>query len=267
MAQETTKNIILEAKVQTTIQPFTSADEPTSQANMISTSSAAPTYQAVHIVKPGISGTNALSQKFPTKTYFFGLADVLNSNNIHGTNHPIKTVPFKTQNFPTETHSSGSVSPENSDIDFDKGLTRFESEVSQNPFPKPVYSYSCLIALALKNSKTGILPVNEIYNFMTKNFPYFKSAPDGWKNSVRHNLTMNKYFEKIEKPGANGQKTRKGSLWSLNPQKLGKMEEEIIKWRKKDLQGVLKSMSHPEKLETIEQGNITSTNYMQFSHF
>ena len=102
---------------------------------------------------------------------------------------------------------------------------------------------------------------------MTKNFPYFKSAPDGWKNSVRHNLTMNKYFEKIEKPGANGQKTRKGSLWSLNPQKLGKMEEEIIKWRKKDLQGVLKSMSHPEKLETIEQGNITSTNYMQFSRF
>lgn len=37
---------------------------------------------------------------------------------------------------------------------------------------------SCLIAMALKNSKTGSLPVSEIYSFMKEHFPYFKvSAP------------------------------------------------------------------------------------------
>lgn len=38
---------------------------------------------------------------------------------------------------------------------------------SQKVYPKPVYSYSCLIAMALKNCETGCLPVSEIYNFMT----------------------------------------------------------------------------------------------------
>ena len=36
----------------------------------------------------------------------------------------------------------------------------------ENGYPKPGYSYSCLIALSLKNSHTGHLSVSEIYKFM-----------------------------------------------------------------------------------------------------
>uniref|UniRef100_A0A3Q3WEF6 Fork-head domain-containing protein n=1 Tax=Mola mola TaxID=94237 RepID=A0A3Q3WEF6_MOLML len=97
-------------------------------------------------------------------------------------------------------------------------------------FPKPVYSYSILIFMALKNSKTGSLPVSEIYSFMTEHFPYFKTAPDGWKNSVRHNLSLNKCFVKME--NKNGTSSRKGCLWALNPARIAKMQEECLQWRR-----------------------------------
>ncbi|XP_070685908.1 forkhead box protein N1 [Pempheris klunzingeri] len=124
-----------------------------------------------------------------------------------------------------------------------------QESTTQSLFPKPVYSYSILIFMALKNSKTGSLPVSEIYSFMTEHFPYFKTAPDGWKNSVRHNLSLNKCFVKVE--NKNGNSSRKGCLWALNPAKVEKMQEELHKWRRKDPVSVRKSMARPEDLERV----------------
>uniref|UniRef100_A0A3P9QDM3 Forkhead box N1 n=1 Tax=Poecilia reticulata TaxID=8081 RepID=A0A3P9QDM3_POERE len=106
-----------------------------------------------------------------------------------------------------------------------------------------------LIFMALKNSKTGSLPVSEIYSFMTEHFPYFKNAPDGWKNSVRHNLSLNKCFEKVE--NKNGNTSRKGCLWGLNPAKVEKMQEELHKWRRKDPQTIRRSMAKPEDFDRL----------------
>lgn len=122
-------------------------------------------------------------------------------------------------------------------------------------FPKPAYSYSCLIAMALKNSRAGSLPVSEIYSFMCEHFPYFKTAPNGWKNSVRHNLSLNKCFEKIEKPVTNGGQ-RKGCLWAMNPAKISKMDEEVQKWSRKDPMAIKKAMVFPENLEALERGEM-----------
>lgn len=64
---------------------------------------------------------------------------------------------------------------------------------------KPPYSFSCLIFMAIEDSEQKALPVKEIYAWILDHFPYFRNAPTGWKNSVRHNLSLNKCFQKVEK--------------------------------------------------------------------
>jgi hypothetical protein len=91
---------------------------------------------------------------------------------------------------------------------------------------------------------------------MCDHFPYFKTAPNGWKNSVRHNLSLNKCFEKIEKPSANGTNQRKGCLWAMNPEKIGKMDDEVKKWSRKDPMAIRKAMHSPETLEALERGEM-----------
>jgi hypothetical protein len=74
-------------------------------------------------------------------------------------------------------------------------------------------------------------------------FIHLKTAPDGWKNSVRHNLSLNKCFEKVENKTSGS--SRKGCLWALNPVKIDKMEEEMQKWKRKDLPAIRRSMANP----------------------
>lgn len=104
--------------------------------------------------------------------------------------------------------------------------------VQEERYEKPPFSYSCLIALALKNSESGFLPVSEIYSYILDNFPFFRTAPDGWKNSIRHNLSLNKCFQKLETPSLNGT-TRKACLWGLNEDKIARLNEDILKWMRR----------------------------------
>ncbi|VTJ64815.1 Hypothetical predicted protein [Marmota monax] len=98
-------------------------------------------------------------------------------------------------------------SPAHSDMPYD---------ARQNPNCKPPYSFSCLIFMAIEDSPTKRLPVKDIYNWILEHFPYFANAPTGWKNSVRHNLSLNKCFKKVDKERS--QSIGKGSLWCIDPE-------------------------------------------------
>lgn len=60
---------------------------------------------------------------------------------------------------------------------------------------------------------------------------------------MRHNLSLNKCFEKVENKMSGS--SRKGCLWALNPAKIDKMEEEMQKWKRKDLTAIRRSMANP----------------------
>ncbi|KAJ8409103.1 hypothetical protein AAFF_G00241240 [Aldrovandia affinis] len=86
-------------------------------------------------------------------------------------------------------------------------------DLKHNPNCKPPYSFSCLIFMAIEDSPSKRLPVKDIYNWILHHFPYFTNAPTGWKNSVRHNLSLNKCFKKVDKDRS--QSVGKGSLWCI----------------------------------------------------
>ena len=86
----------------------------------------------------------------------------------------------------------------------------------RTPTAIPPYSFSCLIFMAIEDSPTKRLPVKDIYNWILKHFPYFANAPTGWKYSVRHNLSLNKDFKKVDEERS--QSIGKGSLWCIDPE-------------------------------------------------
>ncbi|KAF8341546.1 uncharacterized protein EI90DRAFT_2989351 [Cantharellus anzutake] len=78
---------------------------------------------------------------------------------------------------------------------------------------KPFYPYSTLIRYAIKGSPESRLLLEDIYAAIEKRFPYFTTAPAGWKNSVRHNLSLNPCFEKVARPLTD---RGKGAYWTVN---------------------------------------------------
>ncbi|KAI0677144.1 hypothetical protein C8Q78DRAFT_1001363 [Trametes maxima] len=81
------------------------------------------------------------------------------------------------------------------------------------PGSKPFYPYSTLIRYAIKGSPNQKLLLEDIYYAIESRFPYFRTAPPGWKNSVRHNLSLNPCFEKVARPLTD---RGKGSYWTVN---------------------------------------------------
>ncbi|KAL2299957.1 hypothetical protein Nmel_012813 [Mimus melanotis] len=100
-------------------------------------------------------------------------------------------------------------------------------EFYKNAEVRPPFTYASLIRQAILESPEKQLTLNEIYNWFTRMFAYFRRNAATWKNAVRHNLSLHKCFVRVENV--------KGAVWTVDelefqkrrPQKISGVEDEF----------------------------------------
>ncbi|KAK9967517.1 hypothetical protein ABG768_001913 [Culter alburnus] len=111
----------------------------------------------------------------------------------------------------SEQDSEKSEDQGNEDNEFEEEheKTNLKSEGTDE---KPAQSYIALISMAILDSEEKKLLLCDIYQWIMDHYPYFKSKDKNWRNSVRHNLSLNECFIKAGRSD-NG----KGHFWAIHP--------------------------------------------------
>ncbi|KAK3825935.1 MAG: fork head domain-containing protein [Benniella sp.] len=101
-------------------------------------------------------------------------------------------------------------------------VTKEPLESSAEPFDaseysskdtKPPFSYASLIAQAINSTPSRKMTLNGIYQHITTHYPYYQMAQNGWQNSIRHNLSLNKAFVKVPRSDS---EPGKGAFWTID---------------------------------------------------
>ncbi len=71
--------------------------------------------------------------------------------------------------------------PPPSPIDLTARLDPNEAQAYMHQDAKPPYSYAALITFSINSSPRRRMTLNEIYTWISNNFPYYRDAGTGWK--------------------------------------------------------------------------------------
>ncbi|XP_061191157.1 forkhead box protein K2-like [Saccostrea echinata] len=100
---------------------------------------------------------------------------------------------------------------------------------------KPPFSYAQLIYQAIMSTEDQQVTLSGIYDYIKNTYPYYRRAEEqGWKNSVRHVLSLQSCFMKVPQLEDASQK---GSFWRLDVEKLSydklrRLQEKLVRRRK-----------------------------------
>ncbi|MBN3278485.1 FOXK2 protein, partial [Polyodon spathula] len=150
-----------------------------------------------------------------------------------GTISAANSCPSSPRGAGSSGYRMGRVIPSDLQLMGDNSQSENDKEASGGDSPKddskPPYSYAQLIVQAITMAQDKQLTLNGIYTHITKNYPYYRTADKGWQNSIRHNLSLNRYFIKVprsqEEPG-------KGSFWRIDPASESKLIEQAFRKRR-----------------------------------
>ena len=96
------------------------------------------------------------------------------------------------------------------ELGIDKDGKGSDSGDSKNDKQTP--SYTAIIAQAILSSTDQKLPLGCIYEYISEHFPEFLKKGQGWRNCVRHNLSLSECFVKAGR-ARNG----RGNYWGIHP--------------------------------------------------
>lgn len=136
------------------------------------------------------------------------------------------------------------------------------AELAERKKGKPPYSYISLIVMAILQSPNRRQTLSGIIEHIQKQFSYYsENCPaKGWKNSIRHNLSLNDCFVKTFRDPTN---PSKGHLWCLHPQSTHMFEGGSFMRRKKRFRT---GSTDEEERRVAPNSNITLTSYHDVVH-
>ncbi|CAB4252550.1 similar to Saccharomyces cerevisiae YIL131C FKH1 Forkhead family transcription factor with a minor role in the expression of G2/M phase genes [Maudiozyma barnettii] len=191
---------------------------------------------------PYPNGTQFIHQNLPAHSNGNAFTNGLEgSTNLMGNdfkNHSKSSSSASGSSTSSRFHNSLSISGFPHAIDFASDLSRDE-----NKTVKPPHSYATMITQAILSSKEGIISLADIYKFIASNYAYYRFAKTGWQNSIRHNLSLNKAFEKVpRRPNEPG----KGMKWRISE---AFQKDFIDKWNSGNLSKIKRGSSVIRQLQ------------------
>lgn len=126
-------------------------------------------------------------------------------------------------------------------------LTLGKKDEKNASLMKPPKPYLEIIADAILTAPDRMMQLHEIYYYMEKKYPYFaQNVNKSWRNSVRHNLSLNECFVKAGR-GTNG----KGNYWKIHHV----CEPDFIRgnFRRKNFKLLIKANSNSLKQQQQQQ--------------
>lgn len=116
----------------------------------------------------------------------------------------------------------------------------------ENRKTKPKASYAQMIANAILRAPNQQMTLSQIYDWIAKTYPFYGpngSAGQSWNNSIRHNLSLNKCFYKVDRPKSD---PGKGHYWRV----IEGSELTVLKTKNTKHEGPENQFTHTHVMQT-----------------